>query len=211
MTDPHFPPRVHLNGDRPGRTPRTPPTHVGIPTPTDVPQHRDVVGGIDLEYYPDDPSDAVLVVELTTGEVVEVPLSEIKLARLRAALDDQTEAVARARWEVAGGAPEDYVDDTLTQQPRAAAGRLNDDGDQQVDETDAEDMDDTDAEHSGLLSRARDKLRTLRDPLALDPVLHDVQKQTYKGVSVGTILLYVLIVAVVLALVFNGVVAGGWL
>ena len=62
---------------------------------------------LDVQFDPDDPSDAVLAVTVTVGgdddeHVVEYPLTEMKAAKLRAGLAAQQSAVADARHVLLG-------------------------------------------------------------------------------------------------------------
>lgn len=195
MTEQPFPPKVPLDtGLRGG-------AHRPEATPAEAapaaPAAETVAAGIDVQYFLDDPSEAFLVVEFADGAVAEVPLSEIKLARLRAQLDAQAEALARARWEIGGGEPDDFVP-AENVAPMGEAAQSADPAEEDVDDDD-----------EGLLAAVDRKTRNWRDPLNAGPVLDDLQKREYKGRNVGSILLYVLIGLMALGLLVNALMFGG--
>ncbi|WP_347956153.1 hypothetical protein [Gordonia aichiensis] len=197
MTDQPFPPKVPLDtGLRGG-------AHRPEATPAEAapaaPAVEAVAAGIDVQYFLDDPSEAFLVVEFADGSAAEVPLSEIKLARLRAQLDAQAEALARARWELGGGEPDDFVP-AENVAPMAAMGEAAQSADPAAEVVD---------DDEGLLAAVDRKTRNWRDPLHAGPVLDDLQKKEYKGRNVGSILLYALIGLMALGLLVNALMFGG--
>ncbi len=136
---------------------------------------------LDVQFDPDDPSDAVLAVTLeVAGEehVVEYPLTEVKAARLRAGLATQADAVRHARHSMAGEplstdphvemdewreTPDEYSVDDFTQDDLTE--HASDDSDYPDDMVDDAPAD----EHTATRSRrARDVGRVLADPLSLD-------------------------------------------
>lgn len=62
----------------------------------------DLVGGVDIAYDPDDPSDAVLQLQLADGSIVEAPLTEGRSLRLTHLLEHQRIKVAAMRHEMSG-------------------------------------------------------------------------------------------------------------
>ncbi|KJR10431.1 hypothetical protein [Gordonia sihwensis] len=202
MTEQPFPPKVSLDTGRRGGSHRPDPTPA--PEPTLAPQLEqpatvELPASIDLQYYLDDPSEAFLVVTFDDGTVVESPLSEMKLARLRAQLDGQADALARARWELGGGAPDDFVPE-----PVAVPLPSESDSPETVDSAmpDAEDDD-------GFLAAVDRRTRNWRDPLHAGPVIDDLQKKEYKGRNVGSILLVVVGALMALGLLVNVLIVNG--
>lgn len=159
------------------------------------------LGGIDLLYYPDDPSDMLLVFELGDGQVVSAPLTEMKAARLRQALTNQADAAAFMRHELAGGT----IDNFAAPSAEPDAGRYGDDFvdvEAPLDDEDDED-DPDDGEPSGVLGRLGDKARAVAnpDPFAMSGVVEEFVEKDVKGISIKYIIVGIAILSFVLAIV----------
>lgn len=200
MTDPNYPQRVSLNAPHGGGAHRSP----GDVTPSEPAPAVDgiepPVGGIDILYYEDDPSEAFLMLTLPSGETVQVPLSEMKLRRLSAGIDAQREAVAQFRWEMDGGDPADYIPDTErgVGQYRAAPG-------DDYDESPADEyVEDSDVDEESEESLGQKVLRKT-DPLHMRDAADYLQTKSVKDVSVQTILLWTLGAVIVLSLLIAAI------
>lgn len=205
MTDQHHrevPQRVSLrpgatsaDQEIPGRT-ASPADPAAVPPAGEEGIERPT-GGIDLMYYPDDPSDMMLVVEQPNGELLSIPLTEMKAARLRQALAAQESAAAFLRHELAGGTAEDYAG------PIAPTMFSQEPGPGEFVDQDPELADDDAVDDDSAFTSVGRRMRKVAnpDPAHVKDAAGELVDQTIKGIAVKHVVLGIFAVVFVIVIV----------
>lgn len=142
-------------------------------------------------FYEDDPSDMVLAIEQPDGTLLQVPLTEMKAARLRQGLDAQAAAAAFMRHQLAGGNADDYQPPPPTVPDSVDSERFVDFDDEVTDEPEEG------HETPSALSR---RLKALRDPVGLESGAARLTEQQVRGISGQTLVLGVVAVSFVIVI-----------
>lgn len=162
------------------------------------------VGGIDVLYFEDDPSDMELVLELSDGQVVAVALTEMKATRLRRALDAQQQAAALMRHELAGGTPDTFEPVQVQPAPPSAPEFERD----PYDDPNAEYGADDELAESDETLTVRERVNRRMDVAGVRDVAGEAMDKDVRGIPVWWFVIGVLAVSMVLSVIST---LSGWL